>query len=31
MVCKEQPAAEIVKEIMEEAEPVLMGGAKWVK
>ena len=31
MVRKEQPAAEIVKEIMEEAEPVLLGGAKWVK
>ncbi len=31
MVKKEQPAAEIVKEIMEEAEPVLRGANKWVK
>ena len=31
MVKKEQPAAEIVKEIMEQAEPVLLGAAKWVK
>ena len=31
MVNKEQPAAEIVKEIMEEAEPVLKGAASWVK
>ena len=31
MVRKEQPAAEIVKEIMEQAEPVLLGAAKWVK
>lgn len=31
MVNKEQPAAEIVKEIMEEAEPILRGAAKWVK
>lgn len=31
MVKKEQPAAEIVKEIMEEAEPVLRGAEKWVK
>lgn len=31
MVKKVQPAAEIVKEIMEEAEPVLLSGSKWVK
>ena len=31
MVRKEQPAAEIVKEIMEEAEPVLLGASQWVK
>ncbi len=31
MVKKRQPAAEIVKEIMEEAEPVLLGGAKWIR
>ena len=31
MVKREQPAAEIVKEIMEQAEPVLMGASKWVK
>ena len=31
MVKKEQPAAEIVKEVMEEAEKVLMGASKWVK
>ncbi len=31
MVKKKQPAAEIVKEIMEEAEPVLRGAEKWVK
>lgn len=31
MVKKEQPAAEIVKEIMEEAEPILRGADKWVK
>ena len=31
MVKKEQPAAEIVKEIMEEAEPILRGAEKWVK
>ena len=31
MVKKEQPAAEIVKEIMDEAEPILMGASKWVK
>ena len=31
MVRKEQPAAEIVKEVMEEAEPVLLGASQWVK
>ena len=31
MVKKEQPAAEIIKEIMEEAEPILRGAEKWVK
>lgn len=31
MVKKEQPAGEIVKEVMEEAEAVLQGALKWVK
>ena len=31
MVKKEQSAAEIIREIMEEAEPILLGAAKWVK
>ncbi len=31
MVKREQSAAEIVKEIMEEAEPILRGAGKWVK
>lgn len=31
MVKKEQPAAEIVKEVMEEAEPILLRAAQWVK
>lgn len=31
MVKKEQPAAQIVSEIMEEAEPILKGAAAWVK
>lgn len=31
MVKKEQPAAEIVKEIMDEAEPILMRASSWVK
>lgn len=31
MVKKEQPAAEIIKEVMEEAEPILLGASKWVK
>ncbi len=31
MVNKEQPAAQIVSEIMEEAEPILMRASEWVK
>lgn len=31
MVKKEQPAAEIIKEVMEEAEPILQGASKWIK
>lgn len=31
MVKREQPAAEIIKEVMEQAEPVLLGASKWVK
>lgn len=31
IVKKEQPAAEIIEEIMKEVEPVLMGASKWVK
>lgn len=31
IVKKVQPAAEIVKEVMDEAEPILMGASKWVK
>ena len=31
MVKKEQPAAEIVREVMEEAEPILLGASKWVE
>lgn len=31
IVKKEQPAAEIIKEVMEEAEPILLGASKWVK
>ena len=31
MVKKIQPAAEIVKEVMEEAEPLLLGARKWVR
>lgn len=31
MVRKEQPAAEIVKEVIEEAEPILLGASQWVK
>ncbi|MBP3852197.1 MAG: nitronate monooxygenase [Erysipelotrichaceae bacterium] len=31
MVKREQPAAEIIKEIIREAEPILIKGASWVK
>ena len=31
MVNKIQPAADIVREVMEEAEPILKGAAQWVK
>ena len=31
MVNKEQPAAEIRKEVMEEAEPILLSASKWVR
>lgn len=31
MVKKEQPAAEIIKEVMEEAEPILLRAKEWVK
>lgn len=31
VVKKEQPAAEIVKEVMEEAEPILLRAPQWVK
>lgn len=31
MVKKEQPAAEIVREVMEEAEPILRRAASWIK
>ena len=31
MVNKVQPAADIVREVMEEAEPILKGAAEWVK
>ena len=31
MVKKEQSAAEIVKEVMDEAEPILLGASQWVK
>lgn len=31
MVKKEQPAAEIIKEVMEEVEPILLRAAAWVK
>ena len=31
IVNKEQPAAEIVKEVMDEAEPILMRASQWVK
>ncbi len=31
MVKKEQPAAEIIQELMEEAQPLLLGANRWVK
>lgn len=31
MVKKEQPAAEIVREVVEQAEPILMRASQWVK
>ena len=31
MVRKEQPAAEIIREVVEEAEPLLLEASKWVK
>lgn len=31
MVKREQPAAEIIREIMDEAEPILRGASKWVR
>ena len=31
MVKKEQPAAEIIREVMQGAEPILKGAAQWVK
>ena len=31
LVNREQPAADIVREVMEEAEPILRGGALWVE
>ncbi|MBQ8827562.1 MAG: enoyl-[Clostridia bacterium] len=31
MVNRVQPAAEIIKEVMEEARPILMGASSWVK
>ncbi len=31
LVSKEQPAAEIIRDLCEEAEPLLKGAAKWVK
>lgn len=31
MVKTEQPAAQIIKEVMEEAEPILQGASKWIK
>ena len=31
LVKKEQPAAEIIKEVMEEAEPILLGASKWIR
>ncbi|MBP3388747.1 MAG: enoyl-[acyl-carrier-protein] reductase FabK [Clostridia bacterium] len=31
MVKKEQPAAEIIKEVMEEAKPILLSASQWIK
>lgn len=31
MVKKEQSSAEIVKEVMEEAEPILLGASRWIR
>ena len=31
MVTREQPAADIVREVIEEAEPILRGAMKWVR
>ncbi len=31
MVKKEQPAAEIVREVMEEAEPILQRASQWIR
>ena len=31
VVNKEQPAAEIIKEIMDQAEPILKSASEWVK
>ena len=31
LVKKEQPAADIIKEVMEEAEPILLRAPQWVK
>ena len=31
MVTKVEPAADIVRSVVEEAEPILRGAAKWVK
>ena len=30
MVKKEQPAAEIIREVMQGAEPILKGAAQWI-
>ena len=30
MVKKEQPAAEIVREVMEEAKPILLRASQWI-
>ena len=31
LVNKEQPAQEIVREVVREAEPILLNASKWVK